>query len=138
MNLVKGYKFCILKKIRLEKMYFVSVWFSSFFHFCCFYANSLFTATALSPQNCSKTAQRHYVSKSWVIFVKRTPFFALGLYEYIQWWNDRAVDRAQLGTGSGGLKKGLEGPKMTQKMKNRSFSLKEAYFYTKVGKCSSD
>ena len=70
--------------------------------------------------------------------MKRTPFFALGLYGHIQWRNDPALDRAQPGSGSGGLKKGLEGPEMTQKMKNRSFSLKETYFNTKVGKCSSD
>ena len=71
-----------------------------------------------------------YVGKSWVIFVKRTPFFALGLYGHIQRRNDPALDQAQPGSGSGGLKKGLEGLKITQKMKNRSFSLKEAYFYT--------
>ena len=70
-----------------------------------------------------------YVSKSWVIFVKRTPFFALGLYGHIQWRYDPAPNWAQPGTGSGGLKKGLEGPKMTQRMKNWSFSLKQAYYY---------
>ena len=56
--------------------------------------------------------------------MNRTLVFVLGLYGHIQGQNDPALDR----TGSGGLKKGLEGPKMTQKMKNRYFSLKEVYF----------
>ena len=37
-----------------------------------------------------------------------------------------------------GLKKGLDGPKITKKRKTQSFSLKEAYFYAYIGKCGLD